>query len=245
MNALTVAGFDPSGGAGIISDIKTFHALNVYGKAVITALTAQNVRKVYDILPVETEFIGKQIDAVLEVDKPSYTKTGMLYSPEIIEIVTGKIMEYNLEVVVDPVITAGSGDILAAEGYVAALKKKLLPLAFLTTPNISEAQSISGVTIENEEDAIKAAIKIGKHCNVVVTGGHLNGNDLYYDGNLVVYEGELIESANTHGSGCTYSAAITAYLVKGYSLKVAVEKAGIFTKKSIKHGVRGTLNQFW
>ncbi|MDD1763188.1 MAG: hydroxymethylpyrimidine/phosphomethylpyrimidine kinase, partial [Methanobacteriaceae archaeon] len=172
-------------------------------------------------------------------------KTGMLYSPDIVRTVADKVKEYELQLVVDPVITAGSGDILSGEGYVDALKKKLLPLALLATPNIHEAQSISGVTIDNEEDAIEAALKIGKYCNVVVTGGHLKGNDVYYDGSVEVFKGELLETENTHGSGCTYSAAITAYLVKGNSLKDSIKKAGIFTKNSIKHGGNGTLNQFW
>lgn len=243
--AMTMAGFDPSGGAGVLNDIKTFHALGVYGTAVITALTAQNVHKVEGVMPVDTEFIEKQIDTVLEEEKLEYAKTGMLFSDEIVKTVAYKVREYELKVVVDPVMVAGSGGFLSEEGFVESLKKHLLPLALLTTPNISEAQAISGVEIKGEEDAMKAALKIGKFCNTVVTGGHLRGSDVFYDGSIRVFEGEIVESENTHGSGCTYSSAITACLSRGCSLQESVERAGKFVKKSIKWGSLGTLNQFW
>jgi hydroxymethylpyrimidine/phosphomethylpyrimidine kinase len=244
-SALTIAGFDPSGGAGILNDIKTFHALKVYGTAVITALTAQNVKKVEGIIPVDVEFIGKQIDLILEKENILYTKTGMLYSPEIIEEVASKVKENNLKVVVDPVMIAGSGGLLSQNNMLKSLKKYLLPLAQLTTPNIYEAQAISGIEIKTEEDAIKAATRIGEICNVVVTGGHLKGNDVLYHGSIKVIEGELMETGNVHGSGCTYSAACTSYLIQGLNLEEAVIKAGIFTRKSIENGIKGTLNQFW
>ncbi len=245
MTVLSIAGFDPSGGAGILNDIKTFHALQEYGTAVITALTAQNVKRVEGILPVDVEFIEKQIDTVLEQEKVVHAQTGMLYSPEIIKLVRDKVEEYNLNVVVDPVMVAGSGGLLSKDNVVRSLKKDLLPLAQLTTPNIFEAQVLSGTTIKDEGDAAKAASKIGDICDVVVTGGHLQGNDILYDGSIKVIEGELVESENVHGSGCTYSAACTVYLSKGYPLEETVRKAGIFTKKSIEHGLKGTLNQFW
>jgi hydroxymethylpyrimidine/phosphomethylpyrimidine kinase len=245
MTVLTIAGFDPSGGAGILSDVKTFHALGEYGTAVITALTAQNVKRVEGILPVDVDFIEKQIDTVLEGEGIVHAKTGMLYSPEIIKAVAGKVEEYGLKVVVDPVMIAGSGGLLSKEDVVHSLKRDLLPLAELATPNIYEAQAFAGIKIIDEGDAIEAAYKIGELCNVVVTGGHLEGNDVLYDGSIKVIEGELIESENVHGSGCTYSAACTVYLQKGYKVKEAVQKAGVFTKKSIKHGLKGTLNQFW
>ena len=245
LSALTIAGFDPSGGAGILNDIKTFHALNVYGTAVITALTAQNVKRVEEIMPVDVEFIEKQIDVVFEGEKISHTKTGMLYSPEIVKTVADKVKEHNLNLVVDPVMIAGSGGLLSQKNLVQSLKKYLLPLAQLTTPNIYEAQSISGIKIKDEEDAMKAAIEIGEICNVVVTGGHLKGNDVLYNGSINVLEGELMETVNTHGSGCTYSAACTSYLLKGFKIEDAVLNAGIFTRKSIEHGMKGTLNQFW
>ena len=245
MIAMTIAGFDPSGGAGILNDVKTFSALGVYSTAVVTALTAQNINKVTGIQPVDSCFIEKQIDTVLEQGKIQFTKTGMLYSDEIIRCVSRKIKEHQLKVVVDPVMVAGCGGPLKKEDVVHSLKKNLLPLAELTTPNIDEAQQISGIKIETIEDAVEAALNIGKLCNVVVTGGHLNGNDVLFNGSIKVIEGELIESKNVHGSGCTYSSAVTAYLIKGKDLENAVQKAGDFTRKSIKYGTHGTLNQLY
>lgn len=244
MIAMTIAGFDPSGGAGILSDIKTFSALGIYGTAVITALTAQNVDEVRGIHPVHPDFIEKQIDAVFDQEKILYAKTGMLYSPEIIRCVSRKIDSYGLKVVVDPVMISGSGGFLSKKDLVISLKKDLLPIAELTTPNIHEAQEISGIMIETMEDAVKASEKIGKLCDVVVTGGHLEGKDVLFDGSIKVIEGELIESENTHGSGCTYSSAVVASLVKGFELENAVKFAAEFTRESIKYGVKGTLNQF-
>jgi len=245
MTVLSIAGFDPSGGAGILSDIKTFHALGEYGTAVITALTAQNVKKVNGVLPVDVEFIKKQLDNVLEEEEIVYAKTGMLYSSEIIKTVAAKIEEYDLKVVVDPVMVAGSGGSLSKDDVVHSLKRDLLPLAQLTTPNIYEAQALSGITIEDEEDAREAACKIGETCDVVITGGHLKGNDVLYDGSIKVIDGDLMHTKNVHGSGCTYSAACTVYLSRDYSLEETVRKAGNFTRKSIEHGLKGTLNQFW
>jgi hydroxymethylpyrimidine/phosphomethylpyrimidine kinase len=245
MSALSIAGYDPSGGAGILNDIKTFHALNVYGAAVITALTAQNVKKVVDILPVDVGFIEKEINTILEEEKIIYAKTGMLYSPDIIKAVSRNVSEYDLQLVVDPVMVAGSGGLLSREDVAQSLKKYLLPLAQLTTPNIIEAQALSGIDIKCQEDAIEAACKIGKICDVVVTGGHLNGNDVLFDGSTTVLEGELLEIDNIHGSGCTYSSACTVYLLKGYQMEEAVSKAGEFTKNAIRYGSRGTVNQFW
>ncbi len=242
---LTIAGFDPSGGAGVLNDVKTFHALGEYVTAVVTALTAQNVKKVGDILPVNVEFIKKQIDTVLEEENIVYAKTGMLYSADIVEAVTEKVKEYELKLVVDPVMVAGSGSPLFKGSLSRAIKEDLLPIAQLTTPNVYEAQVLSGIKIGSEEDAVEAAYRIGESCDVVITGGHLQGNDVLYDGQLKIMEGQLMESENVHGSGCTYSAACASYLSYGYSTEEAVRKAGIFTKNSIKHGMKGTLNQFW
>ncbi len=245
MMAMSIAGFDPSGGAGILNDIKTFSAFGVYGTGVITALTAQNVDEVVGVQPVDTQFIEKQIDAVMEQEKIEFTKTGMLYSDKIIKTVAKKITEHDLKAVVDPVMVAGSGGRLSQKDFARSLKKYILPVAELTTPNIHEAQEISGIKIESAEDSIEAALKIGETCNVVVTGGHLEGTDVLFDGSIKVIEGELVESNNTHGTGCTYSSAITASLIKGDNIETAVKKAGEFVKGSIKHGSKGTLNQFW
>jgi hydroxymethylpyrimidine/phosphomethylpyrimidine kinase len=245
MIAMSMAGFDPSGGAGILNDVKTFSAFGVYGTAVITAITAQNIKKVEGIQPVDQEFIEKQIDTVLEQEKIEFAKTGMLYSPEIIETVASKVSEHQLKVVVDPVMTAGSGGPLSKKNVAKTLKKYLLPVAILTTPNIYEAQEISGIKIETTEDSIEAALKIGELCDVVVTGGHLDGTDVLFDGSIKVIEGELVESNNIHGSGCTYSSAIVASLVNGDNIETATKRAREFVRESIKHGSRGTLNQFW
>jgi len=245
MTVMTIAGFDPSGDAGVLNDIKTFHALGQFGRAVITALTAQNTKKVIDVLPVDIKFIKEQIDVVLEEEKIEYAKTGMLYSPDIVKAVAGKVKEYQLKLVVDPVMVASSGGLLSRKDLVKSLRKYLLPQAILTTPNIWEAQALSGIEISGEEEAIEAALEMGKLCSVVVTGGHLNGNDVVYDGSITVLKGELIDSQNTHGSGCTYSAAATVHLLKGFDLEEALLKASEFTKNSIKYGIKGTLNQFW
>lgn len=245
MIAMTIAGFDPSGGAGILNDIKTFSAFGVYGTAVITALTAQNIKKVEGIQPVDPQFIEKQIDAVLKEEKIEFAKTGMLYSDKIIKTVAKKAFEHELRMVVDPVMVAGSGGFLSEKDIAKSLKKHILPNAILTTPNIHEAQEISGVKIESTEDSIEAALKIGEICNVVVTGGHLEGTDVLFDGSIKVINGELVESDNLHGSGCTYSSAVVASLVKGGNIETAVKQAGEFVKESIKYGSKGTLNQFW
>lgn len=244
MMAMTIAGFDPSGGAGILNDIKTFHALGIYGTAVITALTAQNPSRVEAIEPVSTNFIEKQMDTVLEDYSIKYAKTGMLYSTENVKVVSEKVVFHELNIVVDPVMVAGSGGSLSIEGYAESLKKYLLPQAMLVTPNIMEAEQLSGIKIHNKDDAVKAAIKIGKICNVVVTGGHLNGSNVFFDGSVKVIEGKLVESKNIHGTGCTYSAAVTAGLVKGFGMLESIEMAVEFVKESVVNGDWGTLNQF-
>lgn len=244
MMAMSIAGYDPSGGAGILNDIKTFHALGVYGTGVITVLTAQNSRRVEDIRPVSTSFIEKQLETILEDIPVKFAKTGMLYSLENIKIVSEKVVEHDLNLIVDPVMIAGSGSMLSVEGYTESLKKYLLPNALLTTPNIMEAEMISGVKIKNEENAIDAAIEIGKICDVVVTGGHLYGENVFFDGSIKIIKGELIESKNTHGTGCSYSAAITAGIARGIKLFNSIEMAGEFVKESVINGEWGTLNQF-
>lgn len=243
MIALSIAGFDPSGGAGILADIKTFHSLGVYGTAAITALTVQNVKRVVEIKGVEPEFLSKQIDIIIEAENIQYAKTGMLYSPEIVKIIASKVNEHNLKLIVDPVLVAGSGGTLSVENLAESIKKYLLPIADLTTPNIYEASVLSGIEIENEDDAVDAAQVLGKICPVVVTGGHLNGCDIFFDGSLNFIDGEIIHSPNTHGSGCTYSAAVTAYQTKGLSMLESIKKAADFTKNAIKNGQYGTLSQ--
>jgi hydroxymethylpyrimidine/phosphomethylpyrimidine kinase len=245
MMAISIAGFDPSGGAGILNDIKTFSALGIYGTGVITALTAQNVKRVAGLYPISPEFVAEQIDLVLEDNPLTYGKTGMLHSKDIIKTVGQKIDQYNLKLVVDPVMVAGSGGLLSENRMDSSLKKYLLKKAILATPNIFEAELLSGIEIKTQEDAVEAAHKIGDICDVVITGGHLNGNNILYDGEVKIIKGELIESDNTHGSGCSFSAATVSYLIKGFELEKSLEKANDFVKESIKHGKWGTLDQFW
>lgn len=244
MMAMTIAGYDPSGGAGILNDIKTFHALGIYGTAVITVLTAQNSKRVEDIKEVSTDFIKKQIETVLEDIPVKFAKTGMLYSSENVKLVSEKVVEHDLNLVVDPVMIAGCGTMLSVEGYVESLKEHLLPNAVLATPNIKEAELLSGVKINCVEEAVEAAIEIGKICNVVVTGGHLEGKNVLFNSSIKIIEGEIVESKNTHGTGCSYSAAVTAGLARGYKLLQSIEMAGEFVKESVINGEWGTLNQF-
>jgi hydroxymethylpyrimidine/phosphomethylpyrimidine kinase len=244
MIAMSIAGYDPSGGAGILNDIKTFSAFGVYGFGVITAVTAQNINEIKGILPLDINFINKQIETVLDQEKIEYVKIGMLYSDKIIKTVSKKVLEYDLKVIVDPVMIAESGGLLS-QNIGDSLKDYLFPLAELTTPNIFEAEILSGIKINNIKDAEKAAKEIGKYCNVVVTGGHLDGTDIFYDGSLHIIKNKLLKSNNTHGSGCTFSSAIVAGRLKGYDIENAIINAGKFVKKSIKFGNNGTLNQFW
>jgi hydroxymethylpyrimidine/phosphomethylpyrimidine kinase len=245
MIAMSIAGYDPSGGAGILNDIKTFHALGIYGTAVITVLTAQNPKRVVGIEPVSTEFIEKQLDTILEVYPIKYAKTGMLYSKENIKLVSDKVVEHDLSLVVDPVMIAGCGAPLSMRNFADSLKKYLLPNTVLTTPNIQEAEKLSGIKIYSIEDAVKAAEEIGKICDVIITGGHLNGCNVFFNGSIEVIEGEIVESKNTHGTGCSFSAAITGSLAEGYDLFKSIEIAGEFVKNSVINGEWGTLNQFY
>ncbi len=245
MIALSIAGLDPSGGAGILADVKTFTALGVYPTTVVTALTAQNVSRVTGVMAVDPDFLAEQIDLVLEQEDIKYAKTGMLYSPEIVKVVARKVKEHQLNLVVDPVMVAGSGGKLSQENMAESLKKHLMPLARLITPNISEAEQLSKMFIKDEEDACKVAEILGKICPTVITGGHLKGSDIFYKNSLKLISGKIFQSNNTHGSGCTFSAATTAYMAKGLTLHESVHMASDFTKKAIETGHRGTLNQYW
>jgi len=245
MIALTIAGFDPSAGAGILNDVKTFSALKVYGAAAITALTVQNPIRVASIHPLPPSFIEEQIDLIMEYLPIEYAKTGMLYSEDIIKTVTRKIREYELKTVIDPVMIAESGSPLAVKGTIKAFKKYLLRESILVTPNLQEAEALSNTRIKTIKDAEKAAKKIGRKCNVIITGGHLKGKNIFFDGKIKTFEEKLIKSKNTHGSGCSFSAAIVAYLTRGFSLEESIKMATRFVKEAIRHGKWGTPNQFW
>lgn len=242
MIVMSIAGVDPSGGAGIFADIKTFQALGVYGTGIVTALTAQNPQKMYSLKAIETSYVEEQIDAILDTYNVEYIKTGMLYSTDIIKSVSKKIREYNLKAVVDPVMVATSGGELAKNDLSQNLLKYLLPKAILTTPNVSEAEKLTNIKITNEEEAKKACEKLGKTCNNIITGGHLNGiNTINIDGSTSIFKQKLLKTDNLHGSGCNFSAAIVSYLSQKNDLKTSILKASDYTYESIKNGKYETL----
>lgn len=240
MVVMSIAGVDPSAGAGIFADLKTFQAHGVYGCGIVTALTAQNPHKVFSISPIDANYVAEQIDAVLDAYGITYVKTGMLYSPEIIKLISKKITEYDLKAVVDPVMVATSGGDLTKDDLADALNKHLLPKSILTTPNIAEAEKLTGAKIKSEEDAIKASKKIP--CDSLITGGHLDGiNTLNIDGEITIEKQELLKSDNLHGTGCNLSSAIVANLEKGFDIKTACFKSFDYVYESIKNGDYGTL----
>lgn len=229
--ALSIAGSDPSGGAGIQADIKTMTLNGVYAMSVVTAMTAQNTKGVSAILETDADFLGKELDAVFEDIFPDAVKIGMAASKRIIEKTAEKLSFYNAKnIVADPVMIATSGASLIGRKAVFALKEKLLPLADLITPNIPEAEALSGTDINNEYDMIKAAEKLSRElgCSVLIKGGHRKDSAddiLFCDGRVVFFRGKRIGNPNTHGTGCTLSSAIAANLAKGYPLEKAVERA--------------------
>ena len=229
--ALTIAGSDSSGGAGIQADIKTMTANGVYAMSAITALTAQNTTGVYGILEVTPEFLANQLDCIFTDIRPDAVKTGMVSSSALIEVIAQKLTQYKAKnLVIDPVMVATIGAKLISDEAIETLKGKLLGLATLITPNIPEAQVLSGMDIRTAEDMERAAKAIYEAygCAVLCKGGHqLNdANDLLYSKEGARwYQGRRIANPNTHGTGCTLSSAIASTLAKGYSLDEAVERA--------------------
>lgn len=229
--ALSIAGSDCSGGAGIQADLKTMTMNGVYAMSVITALTAQNTTGVFGIMEVTQEFLQKQIDAVFQDIRPDAVKIGMVSSAGLIETIADKLKEYKAtNVVVDPVMVATSGARLIDESAIAVLKERLLPLATVITPNIPEAEVLSGISIQSKEDMMEAAKSISDiyNCAVLCKGGH-NINDandlLYANGRAEWFVGKRIPNPNTHGTGCTLSSAIAANLAKEQDLSEAVQNA--------------------
>lgn len=229
--ALSIAGSDCSGGAGIQADLKTMTMNGVFAMSAITALTAQNTTGVRAIHEVSPEFLRQQLDAVFEDIRPDAVKLGMLSSPVLIEVVAERLRFYRAEnIVVDPVMVATSGAQLISAAAVETMKKELLPLATVLTPNIPEAEILSGQKISEEADMTDAARRIGERygCAVLCKGGHSvnDANDLLYAGGRTKwFYGRRIANPNTHGTGCTLSSAIAANLAKGYPLEEAVRKA--------------------
>ena len=229
--ALTIAGSDCSGGAGIQADIKTMTMNGVYAMSAITAMTAQNTTGVRAIQESTPEFLKQQLDAVFEDIYPDAVKIGMVSSGELIRVIADRLRCFGARnVVVDPVMVATSGSALMKTDAVQTLMEELLPLAALVTPNSPEAQVLSGLTIRGKDDMAAAAKQIGDtfHCAVLVKGGHSihDANDLLYaNGELRWFAGRRIDNPNTHGTGCTLSSAIAANLAKGCSLAEAVQRA--------------------
>ncbi len=229
--ALTIAGSDSSGGAGIQADIKTMTANGVYAMSAVTALTAQNTTGVTGIMEVTPEFLAQQLDSIFTDIRPDAVKIGMVSSGELIQVIAEKLTGWQAEnIVLDPVMVATSGARLISEEAIAVLKEKLLPLAALITPNIPEAEVLSGMQITTAQDMEAAAREIGDafHCAVLCKGGHqLNdANDLLYaDGEATWFYGKRIDNPNTHGTGCTLSSAIASNLAKGYPMTKAVKNA--------------------
>ena len=229
--ALTIAGSDSGGGAGIQADIKTMITNGVFATCAITALTAQNTLGVTGIMDVDDEFLGKELDAVFTDIYPDAVKIGMVSSGALIEKIADKLEEYKAKnIVVDPVMVATSGAKLISDEAIGTLKQRLLPIASVLTPNIPEAEVLAEMEIHTAEDMIEAAKKISDryHCAVLCKGGHkLNdANDLLYrNGSYSWFEGKRIDNPNTHGTGCTLSSAIASNLAKGFDMDRAVERA--------------------
>ncbi|TAL29637.1 MAG: bifunctional hydroxymethylpyrimidine kinase/phosphomethylpyrimidine kinase [Spirochaetes bacterium] len=241
---LTIAGSDSGGGAGIQADLKTITVLGGFGMSVVTALTAQNTLGVQGIFEVPGEFIERQFDSVASDIGVDAAKTGMLASPEIIRTVVRKIEEYGIEkLVVDPVMVAKGGASLLQDNAKSVLIEKLLPRAFVVTPNIPEAEVLAGIAIAGEQEMRRAAqiIRGLGAQSVVIKGGHLEGSavDLLFDGNdFVLFESPRLATADTHGTGCTFSAAIATGIAQGMSVRDAVARAKEYIGTAIAHSLR-------
>lgn len=244
--ALTVAGSDSGGGAGIQADLKTFQALGVYGMSVVTALTAQNTLGVHGIHAVPPDFVRLQLDVVIEDLGADVVKTGMLANADIIDSVAAGVREHGLErVVVDPVSASKHGDPLLRPDAVEALRETLVPLALVVTPNVAEAELLAGVTVSGVADlrpAAEAMLELGSQW-VLVKGGHLPDNedaiDLLTDGETWhEVRSQRLDTRDTHGTGCTLASAIAGRLALGDDLVTAVEEAKRFVTGAIEHGIR-------
>lgn len=242
--ALTIAGSDSGGGAGIQADIKTFESFRVFGITAITALTAQSTTGVSGVLPTPAGFVRQQLDALFQDFDIKAIKTGMLVNSEIIQEVSRYLSEYSIPLIVDPVMISTSGDRLLSEDAIDALKNILLPLATVITPNIDEAEVLSGIRIRQWEDVVPAAkilqARWPKAC-IVLKGGHLSENHqnnrvkdvLVYQNHTEILESVFHKNIRTHGTGCTFSAAITAGIANGLELIVAIQNAKLYIEKAI------------
>lgn len=253
---LTIAGSDCSGGAGIQADIKTITAHKMYAMSVITALTAQNTTGVYGVSEVSPEFVGQQIDCIFSDIRPDAVKIGMVSKGSIIEVIANKLVEYRAEnIVVDPVMIATSGKPLLCDEAMEALVTKLFPISTVITPNIPEAETLSGLVIKNESDMKSAAKKVSNILSggILIKGGHLEttANDLLYIGEKYYwFKSERVDNPNTHGTGCTLSSAIACNLAVGCTLDQSIQKAKDYVFGAIKAGLNlgkgnGPLNHIY
>ncbi|HHT20243.1 MAG TPA: bifunctional hydroxymethylpyrimidine kinase/phosphomethylpyrimidine kinase [Tissierellia bacterium] len=254
--ALTIAGSDSSGGAGIQADLKTMTALGVYGMSAITALTAQNTAGVQGIMEVTPDFLARQLESIFSDITPDAIKVGMVSSAGLIEVIAQKLTKYQAApVVVDPVMVATSGAKFLQTEAIECLQKKLLPLATVVTPNIPEAEILAQMVIESPEDMMSAAGKISQdfHSAVLLKGGHQvnDANDLLvWQEKSQWFYGERIDNPNTHGTGCTLSSAIAAYLAQARTLPEAIRLAKHYITGSLSAGLdlgrgSGPLDHMW
>lgn len=240
---LTIAGSDSSGGAGIQADLKTMAAHGVYGMSAITALTAQNTLGVKSIFESTPEFLADQLDCVFTDIFPDAVKIGMVANTDLIRVIAAKLKEYQAKnIVVDPVMVATSGSALMENSASQALKEVLIPLANIITPNLSEAQALSGIAINSAADMVKAAAGIASFYDgyILVKGGHSKDNAddlLYYDRNLYWIRGKRIDNENTHGTGCTLSSAIACELAAGKDMVTAVEEGKKYINMALSQGL--------
>lgn len=240
---LTIAGSDCSGGAGIQADIKTMTAHKVYAMSAITALTAQNTTGVYGVQEVTPDFLNQQLDCIFTDIMPDAVKIGMVSSAALIDVIADALQRYHARhIVLDPVMVATSGSRLMADGAASALQSRLFPLAEVVTPNIPEAEALSGMTIHTKEEMQQAARIITEHTGgaVLVKGGHLTdtADDLLLQGEDSLWlTGERVETHNTHGTGCTLSSAIASNLALGYSLADSVARAKAYITAALKAGL--------
>ena len=252
--ALTIAGSDPSGGAGIQADLKSFHQFGVYGAAVITLITVQNTQTVSRVEILSPDLVLQQIEAVVSDIPPGAAKTGALGSVQIVEAVAAAVRSFRFPLVVDPVMISKHGARLISEDAQDSLKKRLLPYAFLVTPNIPEAEALTGITVRSESDMQASGeqlLRLGCQA-ALIKGGHKEGEPLDVlctPGDAVTFSGRRVNTTRTHGTGCTYSAAIAALLALGYDLHESVRHAKAFIQRAIEsapalgHG-HGPVNHF-
>lgn len=241
--ALSIAGTDPTGGAGVQADIKTMTTNGVFAMSIVTALVAQNTTGVFAISEVTPQFLRKQLDCVFDDITPDSVKIGMVSSTELITVIAERLRLFNAKnIVTDPVMVATSGSSLIKTDAIAELTEQLLPLSAVVTPNIPEAEVLSDLPITSEGDMVRAAEKISNRygCAVLLKGGHSvnDANDLLYcDGEVKWFYGKRIKTANTHGTGCTLSSAIASNLAKGFDLSTAVQRAKSYVEGALSYGL--------